>query len=148
MKINPPMICPWWLSMRSETLQKFAVVWLAIWFGVIVPGHKRGLVLLPGGEPPAKTQTSTGEPCPLAEIMALSGSCCPSSKSSGNTPGPSAPVTHCAVCYLTGVLDVPPLPDFAPKPLALVQVLPWPSPDEVESVTPLQTYLGRAPPLG
>ncbi len=134
--------------MRSETVQKYAILWLALWFGVIVPGHKRGLVLLPGGQPPAKTQSSTGEPCPLAQIMALSGSCCPGSKSPSNTPGPDVPVSHCAVCYLTGVLDVPPLPDFAPKPLELVQALPWPSPDEVDSIRALQTYLGRAPPLG
>ena len=90
--------------MRSETIQKFAIRWFALWFGVIVPGHKRGLVLLPGGQPPARTQAANAEPCPLASIMARSGSCCPSSKSP-DTPRPDGPVTHCAICYLnTSVL--------------------------------------------
>ncbi len=131
--------------MNSNTCHKFAVIWLALWFGVIVPGHKRGLVLLPGGTPPPVTQNQNTEPCPLAQMMAASGTCCPSS--SPRTPSsPSAPVSHCAVCYLTGVLDVPPPPDFAPRPLELLQILPRPKPITVASASTTHIYLGRAPP--
>ncbi len=136
--------------MQPETFRKLAVVWLALWFGVIVPGHKRGLVLLPGGTGSGQTRSAAAskvnEPCPLAEIMGTNGSCCPSSNKPSDE-GPGAPVTHCAICYLTGVLDVPPSPDFAPRPLELVQVLPWPEPAAVESIPASQTYLGRAPPV-
>lgn len=130
--------------MRESTLHKLAVVWLALWFGVIVPGHKRGLVLLPGGEPPVQVKSVSGETCPLAGMMGTTGSCCPTS-SPPSSPAP-LPVSHCAVCYLAGVLDVPPAPDLAPKPLELLEVLAWPAPVAVASSPMLQTYLGRAPP--
>lgn len=133
--------------MHGSTIHKLAVVWLALWFGVIVPGHKRGLVLLPGagGEPPVQAKPASGETCPLAGIMGTTGSCCPSS-SQPSSPAP-LPVTHCAVCYLTGVLDVPAVPDFAPRPLELLEVLPLPAPTVVAAGPKLQTYLGRAPPI-
>ncbi len=137
--------------MSPNTFHKFAVVWLALWFGVIVPGHKRGLVLLPGGSggtgggPSAVTQSQPGKPCPLAKMMSASGKCCPSSRTPAS-PSPGGPVTHCAVCYLTGVLDVPAAPDLAPKPLELLQTLPWPKPIAVASAPTTQFYLGRAPP--
>ena len=134
--------------MRTQTFQKLAVLWLALWFGVIVPGHKRGLVLLPDGKSQAPAAKQAAEkPCPLAQIMGTNGSCCcqPSRKSSDDNPG--APVTHCAICYLTGVLDVPLPPDFAPRPLELAQMLPWPEPVAVDSIPASQTYLGRAPPI-
>ncbi len=132
--------------MRGTTFNKLAVVWFALWFGVIVPGHKRGLVLLPGAEPPAPTRSAPEEaPCPLASIMGTNGSCCPSSsKPTGPAP---MPVTHCAMCYLMGVLDVPPPPDLAPKPQELVEVLPWPEPIEVVYARSKPTYQGRAPPV-
>jgi len=134
--------------MHPDTFKKFAILWLALWFGVIVPGHKRGLVLLPGAPGNAAAASNSSdealEPCPLAEIMALDGSCCPSSKPSD--PDTPMPVTHCAICYLTGVLDVPPAPDFAPRPLELVQVLPWPEPVAQDTIGSTRTYLGRAPP--
>lgn len=134
--------------MRGSTFHKLAIVWLALWFGVIVPGHKRGLVLLPGGEP-LQTKPANAETCPLAGIMVgTTGSCCPGSKPPSPTaPNPGMPVTHCAICYLAGVLDVPTPPDLAPKPLALLDILPWPGPVAVDSHSSLQTYLGRAPPL-
>ncbi len=135
--------------MNTSTFHKFAILWLALWFGVIVPGHKRGLVLLPGGEdrPPATTQT--GEACPLAKYMAANGSCCPSSQptDSSDPDAPTPPVTHCAICYLTGVLDVPPAPDLAPQPLELVQLLAWPTPQVIISDATVDTHPGRAPPI-
>ncbi len=135
--------------MDNQKLQKLAVVWFALWFGVIVPGHKRGLVLLPGGKPQVTVkQSEEAQPCPLAKIMGRSSSCCCPPSDSSDAPQPGAPVTHCAICYLTGVLDVPPAPDFAPKPLELVQVLAWPQSDVVEATESVRTYLGRAPPLG
>jgi hypothetical protein len=130
--------------MRESTLYKLAIVWLALWFGVIVPGHKRGLVLLPGGERPTTSQSTSGEPCPLAKIMGTNGSCCPAPPS--RSPAP-LPVSHCAICYIVGVLDVPPPPDFAPGPQELLAILPWPEPVVVDSVSIPQTYLGRAPPI-
>ena len=133
--------------MRESTLHKLAVIWLALWFGVIVPGHKRGLVLLPGGEP-VQTKPVAGEICPLAGIMVgTNRGCCPGSKSPASPSPAPLPVSHCAVCYLAGVLDVPAVPDLAPKPLELIEVLPWPTPVAVTSSPKLQTYLGRAPPL-
>lgn len=135
--------------MSTSTFHKFAILWLALWFGVIVPGHKRGLVLLPGGNDTSPAATQTGEPCPLAKYMATTGTCCPSSQpaNKSNPDDPGAPVTHCAICYLTGVLDVPPAPDFAPQPLELIQVLAWPTPEAVVSSATVHTHPGRAPPI-
>ena len=134
--------------MRQTTFQKFAVVWFTLWFGVIVPGHKRGLILLPDGKSraPATNQTAN-EPCPLARIMGTNSPCCCPASSQPAKDGPGKPVTHCAICYLTGVLDVPPPPDFAPRPLELAQLLAWPQPAAIDSIPASQTYLGRAPPI-
>jgi hypothetical protein len=134
--------------MNSSTFHRFAIIWLALWFGVIVPGHKRGLVLLPGGgERAASTTvvTQDDEPCPLAQMMAVSGKCCPSSRTPSQS-SPGGPASHCAVCYITGVLDVPLPPDFAPRPLELIQILPWPKPVTVASAPTTHIYQGRAPP--
>jgi len=138
--------------MNTSTFHKFAILWLALWFGVIVPGHKRGLVLLPGGpggNDTAPVNTQTGEPCPLAKYMATTGTCCPSSQpaDSSNPDSPALPVTHCAICYLTGVLDVPPAPDLAPQPLELVQLRAWPTPLVILSDATVHTHPGRAPPI-
>jgi len=131
--------------MRSTAFNNMAVVWLALWFGVIVPGHKRGLVLLPGGTPPPATRPQAGETCPLAQMKGGTGTCCPTSNAPA-VPSPTGPASHCAVCYLTGVLDVPPAPDLTPKPLELLQILPWPKPITVASASTTHIYLGRAPP--
>lgn len=132
--------------MKATTFHKFAILWLALWFGVIVPGHKRGLVLLPGGNDTPPATTASDKPCPLAAVMATNGSCCPSSSPS-KAPAPGTPVTHCAICYLTGVLDVPPTPDLAHKPLELLQLLAWPTPEVVISAATTHTHPGRAPPI-
>ena len=131
--------------MSTQTFNKIAIVWLALWFGVVVPGHKRGLVLLPGGEK-VPTRLQSDKPCPLAKLTGKTGSCCPSSKAPSDQ-APAAPGSHCAVCYLTGVLDVPAPPDLTAPPLELLDILPWPDAVQAKTIQIQLAYFGRAPPL-
>ena len=100
----------WCGIMRARWLQLAMVFWLTAWYGVIVPGHQRGMVLVPGAE---------------GRIAAQAGSCCEENEAvlvcqepppaDGSTPAPinkkkSDPnrVANCAVCAIAGLIDLPP----------------------------------------
>lgn len=84
-----------------------------LWFAVIVPGHQRGTLRLPGGDAisscckmkSGRMTVDHGEQQPRE-----------------STP---TPVRDCAICQFTLTLDAPPLPDlFTPEsqPLAILPV--------------------------
>jgi len=117
--------------MRRDRVYLCAAGLLALWFGVVVPGHQRGAVKVPNSKP---------------------GSCCPGkvdagSKKTSDDKAPCDPVSKCAMCYIVGVLDVPgALPAGLPHPelLALIQIA---STARVEAVVVLGLLPQRAPPF-
>ncbi len=90
-----------------------------LWFSVLVPGHTRGQIALPGA--PAKT-------------------CC-------EKPNHAMPVKSCAMCYFIATLDVPPPIVFVTPP-ALIRDDDR-SPTLLSAIVnplPRRPDLARAPP--
>ncbi len=130
--------------MRSTTLYKLTIIWLALWFGVIVPGHTRGVVRVPGAEPPP--QPSANEVCPLAQMFSGTSRCgCPKpSRAPGGSP--LTPAGSCAICQIIAVLNAPDPVDVGPPSPQLLDVLPWPAPRVAQRPEFEHIYFGRGPP--
>ncbi len=111
------------------------VVFEAFFLNVVIPGHQRGIVQLPGANSaPIAT-------CPF---------CCAdeSSGHSGSKPGsPAGPPGTCAICSFAAQLSLPPVVDFSLPPLKLL----CPVYDEIAKAPIARIVLvpfdGRAPPL-
>ena len=115
--------------MRSRALRILLLVFEALWLNVLVPGHRRGVVPLPG------------ERCVACE---------PANRRCPADRGPSKPVdpaAHCAICYFAARLSPPPAVDLAP-PRPQMLCAAEPTPPHVRAAIPfLPTYDGRGPPF-
>lgn len=125
--------------MRWRGLRIALLVFEAVWLNAIVPGHRRGVVALPG------------ESCGLCqEAASTERACCTHHVSSRpapkDDPGKGDPAKHCAICYFAARLCTPPVVDLTPPPLRLVGQLPFPNPQSRDSVDFIPTYYGRGPP--
>lgn len=88
----------------------FHIIWLlfiSLWFGVIAPGHTRGVIKLSG------TEQEQGQPdsCCVRPIAHPADSTKQDSSDSQKHP-PVDSATGCAVCYLNSILDTPDKPVF------------------------------------
>jgi hypothetical protein len=110
------------------------VVFEAFFLNVVIPGHQRGIVQLPG------THSEPIATCPF---------CCdgesPShSRSKSGVPG--GPAGTCAICSFAAHLILPPVVDFSLPPLKLL----GPVSDEIAKAPIARIVLvpfdGRAPP--
>jgi hypothetical protein len=96
--------------MQSRWLRVALLSFVTIWFGLIVPGHRRGQIVLPGS----------------------SRACC-AKPSTGNTPERQVPLPDrgtCAVCHFMAMLDMPGAVqwDVPPMGLAWMGVVGKPQP--------------------
>ena len=99
----------------------------ALFFNVVIPGHARGMIELPGADR-----------CPA---------CCVARHSpQKNSPTDSQRTQNCAVCAFAAQLIVPPAADFAPPLTGTNEILPPPSAQQFEVAAFPQPYFGRAPP--
>ena len=113
------------------------LVFQALWLNVIVPGHTRGVVTLPGYEPASCHTNAPGGCCPgRAETQS----------SDDPTPGDGR-AANCAVCFYAVRLTIPPAIDLTPAPLELLEIRDLPRIERLIQADRLTTYLGRAPPL-
>jgi len=103
----------------------------ALWLNVVVPGHRRGAVPLPG------------ERCAACSAHAT----CPSSGGPDRPAPPGDPAAHCAICYFAARLSPPPVVDFTPPKPQLLCAAPVPAPRPRPQVPFLPTYDGRGPPI-
>ena len=118
------------------------LVFQAFWLNVVLPGHTRGVITLPGFEPAADSCHADGGPAARG--------CCPGpSKSAGSqAPKPGdGRAAHCAVCFFAARLTLPATIDLTPAPLELLELAEAPRIPRVVSIERLPTYLGRGPPL-
>lgn len=126
--------------MRWRTPKIAFLLFQALWLNVIVPGHQRGVVALPG------------ESCATCEqAQASSDDCCPMEAKSKpqKAPAPKGdPALHCAICYFAARVTPPETIDLTPPPLRFAHVAPVPEADICTSVATTLTYEGRAPPAG
>ncbi|HEX3358008.1 MAG TPA: hypothetical protein VHS31_13635 [Tepidisphaeraceae bacterium] len=100
----------------------------ALFFNVIIPGHTRGSIQLPGSP---------------------SASCCCESQQSGHRslPNDKTRTENCAICNFAARLTIPPAIDFAPPPTGLLEILPPPARETIQIASFCAVYFGRAPPI-
>ena len=84
---------------RSNTLRLLVLLWFAGWLLLVMPGHKRGIVTLPGAEIEQASSDSCCEPKP---------SCREPGADDCETPRPIDPAKHCAICFFKSHLTDPP----------------------------------------
>lgn len=142
---------------------RFILGLMVLWFAVIAPGHKRGLIRLPGSDRPAASTT----PVPAVwggAVLSPGGmrSCC-RVKSAVPPPSPPAtddrgegetqegppredPAVGCAICQLLATLDAPLVliwPDaFRLEPL-MAQIV---AADQIDTLATPRHRPIRAPP--
>jgi hypothetical protein len=104
-----------------------------VWLNVIVPGHQRGVVVL------------GGERCP--NCSAAEPPCCATKTSHQNDPHRKPDAAHCAICYFSARLTLPPVYDFGLSPLEELDRVAPPLAERQTTQYFLTTYLGRAPPI-
>lgn len=128
-------------AMHSRALRIAILLFQASWLNVVVPGHTRGCVALPG------------ESCPACGQRAgdAGSSCCdmpdgqPAASHSHPTPRHD-PARHCAICYFAARLSLPVVFDFTHPPLGLSGVVAPEQVWQIVSIPFAATYDGRAPP--
>ena len=121
--------------MRSRYLRIAVLIFQALWFGVLVPGHRRGVIALPGEQSFA--------------ALSQERSCC-AVDGSEHRHSPQIPcrdpAQHCAICHLAMRLSTPPEIDIVLPPCGLAEVRRLSSFDAPASILTVPTYDGRAPP--
>ena len=82
------------------------LVWFSGWLLLVMPGHKRGIVTLPGAE---IEQTQAVSVCCDQEPDCCSPAltCCDIA-AEDEAPRPIDPAKHCAICFLKSHLTEPP----------------------------------------
>lgn len=109
----------------------------ALWLNVILPGHTRGMITVPGFER-ARDSTSSG-----------AHGCCSTEPVPAGDPKPGdGRAGNCAICYFAARLTLPPVIDLVPAPVALLEIREVPRTESLVSLEPAPAYLGRAPPVG
>jgi hypothetical protein len=113
------------------------IAFQALWLNVVVPGHTRGAVTLPGLAGPACATAGAGWGC--------CGGAGERETRKSPTPTPEQR-SRCAVCAFAARVTPPPVIDLAPPLLEIVRARPVEAPRGIESVELRLAYHGRAPP--
>jgi hypothetical protein len=109
----------------------------ALWLNVIVPGHTRGIVALPG-EQCAVCETGVQPACQR----------CSSAKHRDSHKQPIGdPAAHCAICHFAARVSLPVAIDLTPPKLELIGLLEDRCPARPSAITLSMPYDGRAPPV-
>lgn len=92
--------------LRSNSLRLLVLIWFSGWLLLVMPGHKRGVVQLPGAAAQQAASSSCCEPTPSCCDTPLS--CCDNATETGAPARPIDPAKHCAICFLKSHLTDPP----------------------------------------
>lgn len=111
------------------------LVFQAVWFNIILPGHARGIVTVPGC--PACQQEST---CPFCHVTTKP------KKAPADPRDHDKRAANCAICAFAARVTVEVPPDLRPPPLRLVGIAAAPLAQVAPQLSLLPTYDGRAPP--
>lgn len=123
---------------RSNSLRLIVLIWFSGWLLLVMPGHKRGIVTLPGAEVDQVADVSCCEPKP---------SCCDAQADDCETPKPIDPAKHCAICFLKSHLtDPPPLVLYTPYLGELDELTYLIESSVLDELASPDRIRGRAPP--
>ena len=117
--------------MRRRGTSAALAFYLFIWFGVIVPGHRRGVVSFDKNK-------GTSECCCCCD--------CQPAKTPAGSQTPPANSGHCAICDFAAHLTIPPPVDFSLPPMGLLERAPNPIVKDVVALIVLTPFDGRGPP--
>jgi hypothetical protein len=112
--------------MRRRGLCLVLLIFEALWLNVIVPGHRRGIVQLPGA-------------CPLCAAS-------PVHSSSSHTDSPASSPATCAICSFAAHLSTPPPIDLAPAPTHFLHRLAHDVPETLHLPLIPVSFDARGPP--
>jgi len=115
---------------NNRVLTWAILLFQSFWLNVVIPGHTRGVVQLPGGR--------TVECCPFCKPI--------SSGDSSDKPKPGPPAT-CAICFFAAHMSVPPAIDLSPGPLRFLHLLVAETARRVSYPKAFVPYDGRGPPF-
>ena len=141
--------------MRWRWVSIFLLVQQAVWLLVLLPGHRRGAMVVAGWEP-ANGSAGGGGCCTKVTPATTSASChAPTAVPGGDGAVPEGAVpgkddadraSRCAVCHIAVRMMVAAPVDLSLPPLALMEVLPPDRPSERPSLQISPTYLACGPP--
>ena len=124
--------------LRSNSLRFLVLLWFSGWLLLVMPGHKRGIVMLPGAEVEQAEAESCCEPEP---------SCCDIASDDGEKPKPIDPAKHCAICFLKSHLtDPPPVAFYTPYLGELDELAYLIESSILDELSAPAQLRGRAPP--
>jgi hypothetical protein len=123
------------LAMHSRTLRIFMLLAVTLWFGVVVPGHERGRVRVPGAAPQAPCHAAAGR----GHCHAPTDTDAPAKAPSDND------ASHCAVCRFVATLSCPAPPPPLPT-VARVGLVSADHPAVAPSTDDASPFLRRGPP--
>ncbi|NBC11252.1 MAG: hypothetical protein GVY24_05875 [Planctomycetes bacterium] len=130
--------------MRRKALRILALAWVLAWFGIVLPGHQRGAVRLPGQSSDTTEAETTaaapgGKPCPL---------CVREPGGGEGDDSPAVPIRGgcCAICQFMATLSTPPIFVFDPPDSYLLDLLAAPDVAGLRDVCELPTSRSRGPP--
>ena len=110
------------------------IVFQTVWLNVILPGHQRGLIVIPGDDLACHASLAS----PSAHH-----SCCPTKESGAPDPDRKS---RCAICFFAAKLTPGVVIDLTPPALQLLRVADVPAAQQRKAIASLPTYDGRAPP--
>lgn len=132
--------------MPARILHLGMLLFLALWFGVIAPGHTRGVIKMGSGSSCSAQVQTSGDAAGM--------SCCamPSLADRDDETQDSEqapledPASCCAICYLNSTLQTPEAISFAPGFVGLIAQLSPPPMFGQEAEPHFSPIHGRAPP--
>lgn len=119
--------------LRSNSLRLLVLLWFSGWLLLVMPGHKRGIVTLPGAE--------------TEQVAASRGASCCDIDAENDAPKPIDPAKHCAICFLKSHLTDPPALTLYTPYLGELDELAYLIEDSILDELAAPEHLrGRAPP--
>jgi hypothetical protein len=123
----------------SRALRIAILLFQAVWLNIIVPGHTRGIVAFPSG---SGAQPACPACAPPSACLCCGGRA-PAKPPKDPTPADRA---NCAICQFMAHLSLPPLYDYRPAALQLLELLPISQPPSRVSAVLIDSAHCHGPP--
>jgi hypothetical protein len=125
--------------MHSRGLRIFLLAFCAVWFGAIVPGHRRGCIVVAGAARNVDTAQAESRPVPHCHRNRQAPA---SSEKQQPAPRGGGP---CAICLFATTIEPPAAPDVAPRPVCTAVLEQWGTP-AAAVVRVISWFDSRGPP--